>query len=106
MDQLELVLDVDRNDILCTSAKTGEGIDKVLPAIVESIPPPKSNMDRDQNTQDDGFLKAMLFDSWYDAYRGIICLIQVIEGKLEKGDKILFINSRAQTEVLEVGFLS
>ncbi len=80
----------------CVSAKTGLNIDQVLEAVVNHIPAPKGN--------DNDKLQALIFDSIYDSYRGVVIYVRVKNGCIEIGDKIKFMQSNATYEVLELGF--
>ena len=93
-DELVNTIGFDRDEIICCSGKTGEGVEELLDAVVERIPSPKSNSDK---------LRALIFDSYFDPYKGAIILIRVMDGKVKVGDKIRFINSDAVYEVLELG---
>ena len=93
-DELANTIGFDRDEIICCSGKTGEGVEELLDAVVERIPSPKSNSDK---------LRALIFDSYFDPYKGVIILIRVMDGKVKVGDKIRFINSDAVYEVLELG---
>ena len=93
-DELVNTIGFDRDEIICCSGKTGEGVEELLDAVVERIPSPKSNSDK---------LRALIFDSYFDPYKGVIILIRVMDGKVKVGDKIGFINSDAVYEVLELG---
>ena len=84
-EQIENIIGLDTSDAALTSAKTGLGVDGVLEAIIRKIPAPKG----DENAP----LKALIFDSWYDSYRGVIVLFRVIDGKIKKGTKIKFFNT-------------
>ncbi|MCL2807320.1 MAG: translation elongation factor 4 [Coriobacteriia bacterium] len=77
------------------SAKTGEGIHEVLEAVVKRVPAPKGNHEAP--------LKALIFDSYYDSYRGVVALVRIIDGVLSKGDQILLMATKVQTQVEEVG---
>ena len=84
----------DSDEIILCSGKTGEGVRALLDALVERIPSPKSDSDK---------FRALIFDSYFDPYKGVVVLIRVIDGKVKIGDKIRFINSNATYEVLELG---
>ena len=95
--ELNRLFDFDENDAILTSAKSGIGIKDVLENIITRIPAPESDV-----TQP---LKALLFDSRYDDYRGVICLIAVKDGVIKKGDNILLMQTNAYYEVLEIGLM-
>ena len=82
----------DRENVVLTSAKTGEGIDKLVDKVIEKVPSPKG----DENLP----LKALIFDSKFDSYRGIITSVRVVDGKLKVGDEILMMDTNASYEVL------
>ena len=94
-DQIEHIIGIDASEAVLTSAKTGLGIEDVLEAIVAKVPPPKG----DRNAP----LKALIFDSWYDSYRGVIVLFRVIDGTLKKGTKIRFFNGGREYLVETIG---
>ena len=89
-------LGFDEDEIILTSAKTGEGIEKLVQAIIERIPSPTG----DPN----GKLKALVFDSYFDPYKGVIVLVRIKDGKLNIKDKIKFMATSAIHEVTELGF--
>lgn len=93
-DELVNTIGFDRDEIICCSGKTGEGVDQLLDAAIERIPSPKSNSDK---------LRALIFDSYFDPYKGVVILIRIMDGTVKVGDKIRFINSNAVYEVLELG---
>ncbi len=93
--QIEDVIGLDASDALEISAKTGLGIDTVLEAIVHRLPAPKGDINAP--------LKALLVDSWYDTYLGVVVLIRVIDGTIKKGQKIRMMNSGATYELDRVG---
>jgi GTP-binding protein LepA len=95
--QLETLFDFKPTELIKTSAKTGAGMNALLDAIVERIPAPASNRQQP--------LKALLFDSWYDDYRGVVCLIAVKDGEIHKGDSIELASSGIKHEVLEIGIM-
>src|SRR5690349_18644453 len=84
-EQIENIIGLDTSEAALTSAKTGLGVEDVLEAIVKQIPPPKGERDAP--------LKALIFDSWYDSYRGVIVLFRVIDGVIRPGMKARFINT-------------
>ena len=84
-------------DILKISAKNGAHVEQVLEAIIEKVPPPKGRAEAP--------LRALIFDSQYDSYKGIIAYVRLVDGQIKKGEKILMLGSEAQSEVIEVGFL-
>jgi GTP-binding protein LepA len=94
-EQIENIIGLDASEAVLTSAKSGLGVEDVLEAIVEKIPPPKG----DRNAP----LKALIFDSWYDSYRGVIVLFRVIEGTIKKGTKIRFFNTGREYLVETIG---
>ena len=93
--QIEDVIGIDATDAVKISAKTGLGIPDVLERIVTSLPAPIGNPDAP--------LKAMLVDSWYDAYLGVVVLIRIHDGFLTKGDKIKMLNTNATYQVDRIG---
>ncbi len=93
--QIEDVIGIDASDAVETSAKTGLGIKDVLEAIVHRLPPPKSD--------GSDTLKALLVDSWYDSYLGVIILVRVKSGTIKKGSKIKFMSNDATYQVDKVG---
>ncbi|MYZ51091.1 translation elongation factor 4 [Malikia spinosa] len=78
--EIEDVIGIDATDAIPCSAKTGMGIDEILELVVAQVPPPKGNPD--------GPLRAMIVDSWFDAYVGVVMLVRVVDGTLNRGDKI------------------
>src|SRR4030095_6628998 len=94
-EQIENIIGLDASEAVLTSAKTGLGIEDVLEAIVAKVPPPKG----DRNAP----LKALIFDSWYDSYRGVIVLFRIIDGTIKKGTKIKFFNTGREYLIETVG---
>lgn len=92
------LLGCDEADIIKISAKTGENVDQVLAAIVERIPAPKGEADKPT--------RALIFDSYYDDYRGVILYVRVVDGKIAKNDAIYMMATKAHGLALEVGHLS
>jgi GTP-binding protein LepA len=97
-EMIEGAVGLDASDALLISAKTGEGVPDVLEAIVKRTHPPKGNSERR--------LQALLFDSWFDAYRGVIVLVRVFEGSLRKGQKIRLWSNGHVFDVETLGVLT
>ena len=93
--QIEDVIGIDASDAIPTSAKTGAGIDDVLEALVNRLPPPEGD--------EEAPLKALLVDSWYDAYLGVVVLVRVVDGNLKKGMKVRLMAAGATHQVEQVG---
>src|SRR5260221_7950974 len=93
--QIEDVIGIDASEAIPISAKTGIGIDLVLEAVVNRLPPPKGTLDAP--------LKALLIDSYYDAYLGVVVLVRVIDGELKKGQKIRMMAADAVYQVEQIG---
>ncbi len=96
LSQIEEVVGLDIEGALHISAKTGEGVEALLEAIVERIPPPKP-------LADDDILRALIIDSWYDSYRGAVVLTRIFSGELKPGKKIKFMSTGRDYEVIEIG---
>lgn len=99
-EQIEEVIGLDASDAIEISAKTGVGIDKVLEAIVKRLPSPKQGK---LAGDPDARLKAMLVDSYYDAYLGVIVLVRIVDGKLKRGQKVRMMRTGAAYDVDRVG---
>ncbi|HJK97358.1 MAG TPA: translation elongation factor 4 [Polyangiaceae bacterium LLY-WYZ-14_1] len=94
--EVEEVIGLDTTGAIAASAKAGIGIEEILEAIVQRIPPPKV-------PSPDGPLRALIFDSWYDSYRGAVTMVRVFDGTLRKGDKIKLMNTKAEHDATELG---
>ncbi len=94
-EEIEEVIGIDALDALEVSAKTGQGVDELLEAIVERIPPPSGDRAAP--------LRALIVDSWWDAYRGVISQVRVVDGRLEPGQAIRFHATGRTYEVQQVG---
>ena len=97
-DQIEHVIGLDASGAILASAKNGTGIDDILEAVVHLVPPPKGSPDAP--------LRALIFDSWFDPYRGVIILARVIEGRIQKGMKIRLWATNSVFEVDGLGYQS
>ncbi len=93
-DELVQTIGFDRDEILCVSGKTGEGVEALLDEVIKRIPSPKG---------EDKPLRALIFDSYFDSYKGIVALIRVVDGKLKLHDKIKMKATGAVYEVLTMG---
>src|SRR5471032_3607208 len=93
--QIEDVIGIDASEAVPISAKTGLNIDLVLEAVVTRLPAPKGDADAP--------LKALLIDSWYDAYLGVVVLVRIVDGELRKGQKIRMMQADAYYQVEQVG---
>ncbi|HPB59122.1 MAG TPA: translation elongation factor 4 [Candidatus Saccharicenans sp.] len=98
LEQLEHIVGLKKEEALLVSAKKGMGIEDVLEAIVDRIPPPKGEVEAP--------LKALLFDSWFDPYRGVIVLVRIIDGCLRVGDRIRLMSNGAEYLAEEIGYLT
>ncbi len=96
-DQIVDLIGCNREEILEVSAKTGQGIDKILNSIIENVPPPKGSEDIP--------LQAMIFDSVYNPFRGIEAYFKIFNGKIQKGDKVKFIATGKEYFAEEIGVL-
>ena len=93
--QIEEIIGLDCSDSVSCSGKTGVGVPAILEQIVAKVPPPKGDPSAP--------LRALIFDSWYDPYRGAMVLVRVIDGKLKRGDKVRFMATQTDYEVTELG---
>ncbi len=98
VEQMEHIIGLSGADALPVSAKKGTGVEEVFEAIIRRIPPPRGDAAAP--------LKALLFDSWFDSYRGVVVLVRVVDGELAAGDRIVLMASGAENEVEEVGYLT
>ncbi len=93
--QIEETVGLDCTDIIHASAKEKLGIQEILEAVIAKVPPPKANREN--------VLRALTFDSWFDAYQGVVILVRLIDGRIKKGDKIKFLATDKDYEVLRMG---
>lgn len=96
--ELIKLLGCHEDEIICTSGKTGEGVEAVLRAVIASGHSPKTLVD----TASD-YARALIFDSKYDEYKGVVAYVRIFEGEIKKGDKIRLLATEAESEVLEIG---
>jgi GTP-binding protein LepA len=96
--ELAGIIGCDPADVLRVSAKTGEGVAALLHAVVDQVPPPSGNLDAPA--------RALIFDSVYDTYRGVVTYIRVMDGRLSRREKTLMLSTKAVHETLEVGVIS
>jgi GTP-binding protein LepA len=98
LEEMASVIGLDTQNAVLTSAKTGLGTEEVLEAIVQHIPPPRGELEAP--------LKALIFDSWYDSYQGVIVMVRVIDGVLRPGMKVLLMSGQREYEVERLGVLT
>mgnify|MGYP001137896158 FL=1 len=98
LEQLENIVGLKSEEALLVSAKKGTGIEEVLERIVEKIPAPKGQVEAP--------LKALLFDSWFDPYRGVVVLVRIVDGRLRTGDRIRLMSNGAEYLAEEIGYLT
>ncbi|WP_035587827.1 translation elongation factor 4 [Hippea jasoniae] len=96
--EIEDALGIDASTAIEISAKTGENVEKVLEAIIERIPHPKGNLNEP--------LRALVIDSWYDNYRGVVFIVRVFDGEFKVGDKIMMYSTKKEYEVEELGYFT
>ena len=94
--ELEDTFGFKKEEIILTSAKTGVGVDKLVDAIIDRIPSPKGNSENK--------LQCLIFDSYFDSYKGVIALVRVMEGKIKVGDTIKMMATGAKYDVVELGY--
>ncbi|WP_298038437.1 translation elongation factor 4 [uncultured Desulfuromonas sp.] len=97
-EEIEEIIGLDTSEAVVASAKEGIGIHDILEEIVHKIPAPEGDADAP--------LKALIFDSWYDSYQGVIVLVRIVDGTLKKGDKIQLMATKKSYEVIKVGAFS
>ncbi|GAI45338.1 unnamed protein product, partial [marine sediment metagenome] len=102
------LLEIKQQEIFLISAKTGEGIENLLRGAIERVPAPAFQSTADQPKAGakalEDRLRALIFDSEYDFYKGVIAYVRVVDGEIEKGDKIYLMGSKTQAEAVEIGY--
>jgi GTP-binding protein LepA len=96
--EIEEIIGLDCSNAILASAKEGIGIEQILEAVVEKVPPPKDTIDQP--------LRALIFDSYYDSYRGVIVYFRVMDGSVKRGDKVYLMASGKEFQIDELGILS
>jgi GTP-binding protein LepA len=96
--ELANIIGCDAADVLRVSAKTGEGVTELLNAVVEQVPPPSGNPHAPA--------RALIFDSVYDTYRGVVTYVRVVDGRLSRRERVLMLSTKAVHETLEIGVIS
>ena len=97
IQEVSKLLNIDKEEIIEISAKQGTNIDKVLQAIIKKVPGPVIDLESP--------LRALIFDSKYDSYKGVLAYVRIVDGKVKAGDKIKMLASESVSEVIEVGLL-
>lgn len=98
ISEIEDIIGVDAQDAIRTSAKSGLGVDEVLEALVARIPPPEGNVNEP--------LQALIIDSWFDSYLGVVSLVRIVNGSIRKGDKMRIMSTGRAYEVDQVGIFT
>ncbi|MFH1012294.1 MAG: translation elongation factor 4 [Candidatus Peregrinibacteria bacterium] len=103
--EIENMLGIPREEVIEVSAKTGENVKQVLERVIERVPSPEFGGLRKQlKITNDKEAKALVFDSVYDTYRGVVTYVRMVSGTFKKGEKLQFINAKTDIEVLELGY--
>ena len=97
-NEIENTLGIPKSEIIHVSAKEGTNVDKLLEAVIKRVPPPSSKIEPDEE------FKALIFDSVYDSYKGVVAYIRVKSGSIKRGDKVFLLHTRQQIEVVECGY--
>jgi len=98
-EEIEETIGLDCTDVIHASAKAGIGIEDIMEAVIEKVPAPTT-------PEPDAPLRALIFDSYYDPYRGVVVFFRIVDGAVKKGDRIRFLASGAEHEVTEVGVMT
>ncbi|MBU1682956.1 translation elongation factor 4, partial [Patescibacteria group bacterium] len=104
-DEIENMLAIDRNEVIEVSAKTGENVEFLLDVIIDQVPSPINGGLRKQlGIESDEEAKALVFDSVYDTYRGVVSYVRMVSGTFKKGEKLTFLNTKTDIEVSDIGY--
>ena len=104
-DEIENMLAIPREEVLEVSAKTGQGVEDLLKAVIERVPSPvEGGLRKQLEISDDTEAKALVFDSVYDTYRGVLSYVRLVSGTVKKGDKLRYLNAKTDIEVTELGY--
>ena len=95
--EIENTLAIPKEDIIAISAKEGTNVESVLEAVVKRLGPPRDSAEGEET-------KALIFDSVYDTYKGVVAYVRVFSGNIRRGDKVVYLHSRQEVEVVEVGY--
>ncbi|MFA7686076.1 MAG: translation elongation factor 4 [Candidatus Gracilibacteria bacterium] len=95
--EIEDALGIPKEEVICVSAKEGTNVAKVLERVIQKVPMPDGGRDNDE-------LKALIFDSVYDSYRGVVTYVRLFSGSVKKGDKVYSLRNQKEIDVLEVGY--
>jgi GTP-binding protein LepA len=98
LDEMSQLLEIEPKDILKISAKRGEGVEEVLKAIIKKVPSPQGSLEKP--------FRALIFDSNYDDFKGVVAYLRVVDGEIKKGDRIKMLASSKETEVIEAGIFA
>ena len=99
-NEIEETIGLDASDAVICSAKTGEGVENILEAIISKIPPPKTDFNNKN------VLQALIFDSYFDSYKGAVAHVRIFSGKVRKGDKLKLLATQKEFDATEIGIFS
>ncbi len=103
--EIENALAIPKEEVIEVSAKTGENVEELLEAIIKRVPSPdESGMRKQLKITDDNEAKALVFDSVYDTYRGVVAYVRMVSGTFKKGDSLRFLNAKTDIEVTDIGY--
>ncbi|MBU0706066.1 translation elongation factor 4 [Patescibacteria group bacterium] len=104
-DEIENMLAIPRDEVIEVSAKTGQNVEEVLQAVIDRVPNPlEGGLRKQLSINSDDEAKALVFDSVYDTYRGVVSYVRLVSGTFKKGDKLRFLNAKTDIDVTELGY--